>query len=77
MELLIDQYLAKFIAVLGITVLTIITLGPDFFIVFRNSPTFSKRSGIFTTLGAATAVWIHITYTLAGIGIILAYEVSE
>lgn len=75
MELLIDQYLAEFIAVLTITVLTIITPGPDFFIVVRNSLTFSKRSGIFTTLGVASAVWVHIIYTLAGIGIILSKSI--
>ncbi len=75
MELIVEQYLAEFIAVLSITILTIITPGPDFFIVVRNSLTYSKRSGIFTTLGVASAVWIHIIYTLAGIGIILAKSI--
>jgi RhtB (resistance to homoserine/threonine) family protein len=75
LEIIIDQYLAEFIAVLTITVLTIITPGPDFFIVVRNSLTFSKRSGLFTTLGVASAVWIHIIYTLAGIGIILSNSI--
>ena len=75
MELLINNYLAEFIAVLSITVLTIITPGPDFFIVVRNSLTYNKRSGIFTTLGVSAAVWIHILYTLAGIGLILSKSI--
>ena len=75
MELLFNQYLSEFIAVFSITVLTIITPGPDFFIVVRNSLTYNKRSGLFTTLGVATAVWIHILYTLAGIGLILSKSI--
>ena len=75
MELLINNYLAEFIAVLTITVLTIITPGPDFFIVVRNSLSYTRRAGIFTTLGVATAVWIHIIYTLAGIGLILSKSI--
>ena len=62
-------------AVLTITVLTIITPGPDFFIVVRNSLSYTRRSGMFTTLGVATAVWIHIIYTLAGIGLILSKSI--
>jgi len=30
---------------------------------------------LFTTLGVATAVWIHILYTLAGIGLILSKSI--
>lgn len=71
MEVLFSSYLPEFIAVLTITVLTLIIPGPDFFVVARNSISYSKRSGIFTTLGVAAAVWIHVSYTLAGIGIIL------
>lgn len=75
MELLFSNYLSEFIAVLSITVLTIITPGPDFFIVVRNSLSYNKRSGLFTTLGVAAAVWIHILYTLAGIGLILSKSI--
>jgi len=75
LELLINNYLTEFIAVLTITVLTIITPGPDFFIVVRNSLSYTRRAGIFTTLGVATAVWIHIIYTLAGIGLILSKSI--
>jgi RhtB (resistance to homoserine/threonine) family protein len=75
LELLFNNYLSEFIAVLSITVLTIITPGPDFFIVVRNSLTYNKRSGIFTTLGVSAAVWIHILYTLAGIGLILSKSI--
>lgn len=75
MEILTERYLAEFLAVLTITVLTIITPGPDFFVVVRNSLSYSRRSGVFTTLGVASAVWVHIVYTLAGIGLILSKSI--
>jgi len=75
MELLIHNHLAEFITVFTITVLAIITPGPDFFIVVRNSLSYTRRSGIFTALGVATAVWVHIIYTLAGIGLILSKSI--
>ncbi|GGX88069.1 lysine transporter LysE [Litchfieldella qijiaojingensis] len=62
-------------AVLTITILTIITPGPDFFVVVRNSLSYSRRSGMFTALGVASAVWIHVFYTLVGIGVILSKSI--
>jgi len=74
-DVLLSSYLAEFIAVLTITVLTIVIPGPDFFVVARNSISYNRRSGIFTTFGVAAAVWIHVSYTLAGIGIILTKSI--
>lgn len=75
MELILTQYLAELLAVISITILTIVTPGPDFVIVARNSLTYSKRSGVLTAFGVASAVWVHIFYTLAGIGILLSKSI--
>lgn len=70
-----SDYMAEFIAVITITILTIITPGPDFVIVVRNSLSHSRRSGVFTAIGVSVAVWIHILYTLAGIGLFLSKSI--
>ena len=75
MELLFSQYFTELLAVLSITILTVIAPGPDFVIVVRNSLTYSSRAGICTALGVSTAVWIHIFYTLAGIGFVLSQSI--
>ena len=75
MEILLSNYLAELIAVTSITILTIVTPGPDFVVVARNSLSYSRRSGIFTAIGVSTAVWIHVLYTLAGIGLILSRSI--
>ncbi len=75
MELIFSEYFTELIAVISITMLTIITPGPDFIIVARNSLAYSRRSGVMTAAGVATAVWIHVAYTLAGIGLILSQSI--
>ncbi|KJG39845.1 amino acid transporter [Photobacterium angustum] len=75
MELLFTTYLKELIAVVTITILTIIAPGPDFLIVVRNSLVHSTRSGILTALGVAAAIWVHIFYTLAGIGVLLSQSI--
>ena len=75
MELLFSQYFNELFAVISISLITIITPGPDFVIVTRNSLSHSRRSGIFTALGVSSAVWVHIFYTLAGIGLILSRSI--
>lgn len=75
MDLLLTQYFSELVAVISITILTIVTPGPDFIVVVRNSLVHSARSGIYTAFGVATAVWIHIGYTLAGIGILLSKSI--
>lgn len=75
METLFAQYLPELIAVISISMLTIIAPGPDFIIVARNSLSFSRRSGVFTALGISLAIWVHLLYTLAGIGFLLARSI--
>lgn len=67
--------MTELITVISITILTIVTPGPDFVIVARNSLSHSRRSGVFTAIGVSVAVWIHILYTLAGIGLFLSKSI--
>lgn len=75
METILATYLTEFLAVLSITILAIVSPGPDFIVVSRNSLMYSKQSGIFTGIGVAIAVWVHIFYTLAGIGLLLSKSI--
>ncbi len=48
--------------------------GPDFAIVVKNS-LISKKAGVFTALGIAIGLVIHVTYTLLGIGLIISRSI--
>lgn len=69
------SYLNEFITVLTVTVLAVISPGADFVIVVKNSFSGSRKFGIFTAIGIATAIWIHTFYTLAGIGLIISQSI--
>ncbi|CAH0529733.1 LysE family translocator [Vibrio hippocampi] len=56
--------LTELFSLLTITTITIITPGPDFLIVSRNSIVGSRRAGIITAFGVSTAIWVHITYSI-------------
>ncbi|MBC7004942.1 LysE family transporter [Photobacterium sp. BZF1] len=48
----------------AITLVTVITPGPDFLIVVRNTIVGSRRAGFKTACGVSTAIWVHIGYSI-------------
>ncbi len=52
-------------------VLAALSPGPDFFIVMKNSLGIGRKYGIATATGIASALIVHITYTILGFTIIL------
>ncbi|WP_417794755.1 LysE family translocator [Terasakiella pusilla] len=65
----------QIIVVATITLLAVISPGPDFAVITKNSIMFGRKSGIATAFGIATGVCVHITYTLLGLGYLLAEAV--
>lgn len=63
--------MTELIAVVTITLLAVISPGPDFAMVSRNSLLLSRRAGIFTACGIGAGVLIHVIYTLIGVGVLI------
>jgi RhtB (resistance to homoserine/threonine) family protein len=63
--------MTELLAVIAITVLAVISPGPDFAMVSRNSLLRSRRAGVLTALGIGGGVLVHVTYTLLGIGLVI------
>lgn len=63
--------MTEWLAVITITVLAVISPGPDFAMVTRNSLLLSRRAGVLTALGIGLGVLIHVTYTLVGVGLLI------
>lgn len=49
----------------------VISPGPDFALVVRNSVMYSRRTGMFTALGTSLGLIFHATYTLVGIALLI------
>ncbi|GAB7528925.1 LysE family translocator [Pseudomonas sp. 3A(2025)] len=62
----------ELLAVVAITVLAVISPGPDFAMVTRNSYAFGRRSGLMAALGIACGVQVHVLYTVFGIAMIIS-----
>ena len=61
----------EFGLVLAITVLAVISPGGDFAMVTRNSYLHGRMAGICTAIGIALAIWLHVAYSILGVGLLL------
>ena len=64
-------YWAQFIKVAVAHLLAVASPGPDFAMVIRQSLAHGRRAAVWTSIGIGTAILLHVTYTLLGIGILL------
>jgi RhtB (resistance to homoserine/threonine) family protein len=63
--------MTELLAVITITLLAVISPGPDFAMVTRNSLLLSRRAGVLTALGIGLGVLVHVAYTLLGLGLLI------
>jgi len=63
--------MTELLAVITITILAVISPGPDFAMVTRNSLILSRRAGVLTAFGIGLGVLIHVSYTLLGVGLLI------
>lgn len=61
------------VSVMGIAV---ISPGPDFVMVVRNSVLYSRKAGLLTAAGLSLSICVHVFYTLAGIATVIAQSVA-
>jgi len=69
------MYWTEFLTVALIHLLAVASPGPDFAIVVRESVTHGRRAGMFTAFGVGTAIFLHVGYSLLGIGIIVSQSI--
>ncbi|MEP3428075.1 MAG: LysE family transporter [Roseibium sp.] len=65
----------ELLTVISLTVVVAIVPGPDFAVVLRNALIGGRLAGIMTSLGIALALGVHVTYALAGIGLIVSQSI--
>jgi len=51
--------------------LAVASPGPDFAMVVRQSIAHGRRAAVWTSIGIGTAILLHVTYSLLGVGILL------
>jgi RhtB (resistance to homoserine/threonine) family protein len=61
-----------------VTVLNLVAAmspGPDFIMTVKNSLKYSRRSGIYTGIGIALGLTVHLFYCAAGIGLLISKSI--
>lgn len=66
----------ELIAVATITILAVISPGPDFAMVTRNGYSFGRKIGLISALGIAAGVQVHVFYTVLGIAVLITRSPS-
>ncbi len=62
-------------AIIAITILAVISPGPDFAIVCRNSVVGSRKIGFLTAVGIALGTLVHVAYSILGIGLLISQSI--
>ncbi len=70
-----NAYFAEFIAVTSIFTLVLISPGPDFVLIVRNSLVYSRRTGLYSAFGVALGILVHVSYSLMGLGLIISQSI--
>jgi RhtB (resistance to homoserine/threonine) family protein len=71
MDIIILGYLPSILGLAGIMLIALISPGPDFAVMVRNSLVYSRKTAIFTALGLAFGTLIHVTYSMFGLGLLI------
>lgn len=65
------NYTLEFITVATAHALAVASPGPDFSIVLRQSFRFGRSTAIWTSIGIAVGILLHVSYTLLGVAIVI------
>lgn len=68
-------FLSAWFTVLVVSLLAVVTPGPDFALTLRNSLAYSRRAGVYTAVGVGLGNLVHATYSLVGVGLIVSQSI--
>lgn len=69
------EYLPAIATVALVHLLAVMSPGPDFIMVMRNSLVYSRRSGVYAAIGLGLGILVHVAYSLAGLALIISQSV--
>ncbi len=69
------MFFAQFITVAVVHLLAVASPGPDFAVVTRNSLVYTRKVGVYTSLGIAFGIMVHVAYSLLGIGLLISKSI--
>lgn len=68
-------FFSGWLTVFVISLIVVVTPGPDFALTLRNSLAYSRRAGVYTAIGLGLGNLVHTTYSIVGLGAIISRSV--
>ncbi|PSN07404.1 amino acid transporter [filamentous cyanobacterium CCT1] len=68
-------FFSAWLTVFAVSLVAVVTPGPDFALTLHNSLAYSRRAGIFTAIGVGAGNLVHATYSLIGIGAVVSQSI--
>jgi RhtB (resistance to homoserine/threonine) family protein len=68
------SYLPEFLTIVVAHALAVVSPGPDFAIVLRQSLRHGRRAALWTSVGIGCGLSVHIGYSLLGLGLFLKHS---
>lgn len=69
------MFWSQFLTIATIHFLAVVSPGPDFAMITRNSLVYSRRAGVYTSIGLALGIATHVTYCLLGIAVLISQSI--
>jgi RhtB (resistance to homoserine/threonine) family protein len=69
------MFIAEFLTIAVVHLLAVVSPGPDFVVVTRNSFIYSRVAGLFTAFGLGLGILVHVAYSLLGVAVIISQSV--
>lgn len=69
------QYLNEFLILQTAMILALLSPGPDFAMIVKQSIIYGKRVSIISSIGIGIGISIHIIYTLLGVGLVISKSI--
>ncbi len=68
-------YFDQFIIIAIAHILALMSPGPDFAIILKQSITYGREKSIWTSFGISIGILVHVTYTILGVGLIISKSI--
>ena len=69
------MFFSAWLTVFAVSLIAVVTPGPDFALTLRNSLVYSRRAGVYTAIGVGAGNLVHATYSLIGIGAVISQSI--
>ncbi len=70
-----SEILVNWLLLVTVFSVAVVSPGPDFVMVIRNSVLQGRKAGLMTAIGLGLGVIVHVTYTIAGLAALISKSI--